>query len=299
MNQLQRLPIIVALAGAAFAANADTFVEPGDAPALPPGQSLPAGTDAISGSFTDGNDVDLYSFTWSGGVLVIDTFGSPEDTQLHLFDGAGVGIGENDDAAVGGLQSEIALDLAPGDYFIGITTFNNDALDGFGGPIFGFNNTFTDLNGNFIQGPESTEPLADWDSQGFGAASDYVISFSAEVGDGGEPTFTLLTPTPGEAGQANDFTTENGSSGTPVALYLGREGSETTVSIGVCETTVGVGEARLIGFGNDDDGDGSVTITQTIPAEAAGITLTFQAVDVAACILGGSEVVSNIVSETF
>lgn len=176
---MKTLSIIALVAAVGAAANAQTFNEIGDAPDTPPGQSVTDGTTRIEGTDT-GNDADVFAFRWGGGVLTIDTFGTLYDTQLHLFFFDGTGIGENDDAAAGGLQSEISLDLAAGDYLIGITQFNKDALDAGGLPIFGFNNTFSDLNGNFIQGPEGNGPLAGWDSTS-GSGGAYGINFSAPV----------------------------------------------------------------------------------------------------------------------
>ena len=169
-------------------ASAQIFNEMGDAPSLLPGQAVAAGTTQIVGDNLDGTE-DLYSFIWGGGVLTIDTLGSDFDTQLHLFDGLGAGIGENDDSS--GLQSEISLDLSSGTYFIGVTGFNSDALDSAGGAIFGFTNTFTDLNGNFIQGPENNPAgiLAGWD--GGGVTGNYNVNFSDAVSVP-EPTSALI-----------------------------------------------------------------------------------------------------------
>ena len=66
-------------------------------------------------------------------------------------------------------------------YLLGITEFNNDAVDANNLPVFGFNNTFNDLNGNFIQGPEGNGPLAGWDGGGGDGPGDYQINFSAPV----------------------------------------------------------------------------------------------------------------------
>ncbi len=166
---------------AGTAANAQVFMEIGDATDTPPGQSVDNGTTSIIG-FNAGNDADVYGFSWSGGILTIDSFGSTFDTQLHLFDIAGNGIGENDDSSNGGggLESQISLDLAAGVYLIGMTAFNNDAQDAGGNDIFGFTNTYFDLLGNFIQGLEGGGALAQWDNMA-GATGDYVIHFSSAV----------------------------------------------------------------------------------------------------------------------
>ena len=180
MKNLITVAALAALAGTAYG---QVFNEIGDATDTPPGQSVTNGTMTIVGN-DGGNEADVYGFSWGGGSLTMDTFGSTFDTQLHLFDIAGNGIGENDDSSNGGsgLESQISLNLAAGSYLIGITSFNNDAQDAAGLDIFGFTNTFNDDAGNFIQGPESNGHgvLAQWDAQGFGSG-DYVIHFSSPV----------------------------------------------------------------------------------------------------------------------
>lgn len=174
---------IAALVAVAGAANAQVYNEMGDATDTPPGQSVTNGTTSIVGTNL-GNDADVYGFSWGGGSLTMDTFGGGGafDTQLHLFDIAGNGIGENDDSGNGGsgLESQISLNLAAGSYLIGITSFNNDAVDAGNLPVFGFTNTFNDDLGNFIQGPEGNGPLAGWDLGGGGSGA-YVITFSSAV----------------------------------------------------------------------------------------------------------------------
>ncbi len=165
---------------AGASAHAITYFEAGDTGDLAGTAQAIGAADDISGGLTAGSDdVDLYSFIWGGGVLSIDTDGSSFDTQLHLFDALGNGIAENDDGSGLGLLSAISLDLAAGTYLLGITDFNNDAVDAGGNPIFGFSNTFDDLAGNFIQGPEGNGPLAGWDGGNFGGSGEYVINFSA------------------------------------------------------------------------------------------------------------------------
>lgn len=169
------------------AAYAIPFNEVGDATALFPGQSVANGTTQIIGGLNSLNDPDVYAFTWSGGILTLDAIGSAFDTQLHLFDFSGNGIGENDDGAVGGPTcggftcSAISLSLAAGSYMIGMTSFNNDALDAAFQPVFGFLGGFIDLAGNFIDGPLGNGPLAGWDNSSSGGTGNYFINFSAAV----------------------------------------------------------------------------------------------------------------------
>lgn len=180
-----------------MSANAVLINEVGDAPDLLPGQSVADGTTSISGNLFASNDVDLFAFVWGGGVLTIDGIGSVFDAQLHLFDSSGMGIGENDDGAVGptcgGFNCPaISLNLAADLYYIAISSFNNDALDAASLPVFGFTNTFFDLAGNFIQGPLGNGALAGWDGFG-GSSGSYNINFSAAVNAVPEPgTLALL-----------------------------------------------------------------------------------------------------------
>jgi hypothetical protein len=170
--------IALVLAVSTAGAYAAPYIEVGDSGDLLGTAQAIGAADGISGSIDPGSDVDLFSFLWSGGVLTMDTFGTAFDTQLHLFDSAGFGIGENDDS--GSLQSEISLNLAAGTYYLGITAFNNDALDAANNDIFGFTNQFSDLNGNTIQGPEAgAGALAGWNLSTGSGGGGYTINFSA------------------------------------------------------------------------------------------------------------------------
>ena len=188
---LSRLCQVASVAAAvlmtATAARAITFTETGDAGNVPgAAQALgPVSSgDNILGSIGLAGDSDLYSIVIGAGILTFNTFAGPnlDDPQLFLFDGAGNGIAENDDAAGGtfGLQSEISLNLAAGTYFIGISRFNNDPVNGSGNEIF---NTFNgnDLNGNLLQVPDSPvggTVLAGFQSGGGGTGS-YNITFAS------------------------------------------------------------------------------------------------------------------------
>src|SRR5262249_29222351 len=83
-------------------ANAAVTAEIGDAGILPgTSQSVGANTNQITGH---GGlfDIDMYGFSWTGGALNIDTFGSfISDTALYLFDSNGLGIAADDDATLG------------------------------------------------------------------------------------------------------------------------------------------------------------------------------------------------------
>jgi len=105
----------------------------------PPGSPVTA----IVGSLSGGNDVDIYGINISSpAVFSASTQGGAAfDTQLFLFHGNGVGISANDDTAAS-LQSLLPAGnplhtvLAPGSYFLAITGFDNDPLDGAANLIF-------------------------------------------------------------------------------------------------------------------------------------------------------------------
>ena len=174
---------VVAMVATSANAYGSIYNEIGDAGQLVgTAQVLPAlgGGDSIVGNLIPGSDVDLFCFNWQGGVLAMDTFTATGfDSQLHLFDAAGNGIGENDDSPNGpGLRSEIALNLAAGTYYLGISAFNNDAVDAGNNDIFGFAGAFSDLNGNTIQAPQGAGPLAGWDGGTGSGGGGYTISFT-------------------------------------------------------------------------------------------------------------------------
>ncbi|MEM9385419.1 MAG: hypothetical protein AAGA68_10190 [Pseudomonadota bacterium] len=115
---------------------------------------------------------------------------------------------------------------------------------------------------------------------------------SADIRDTAEG-FTLLPPNPGEAGQANDFTTIDGSLGSQVALYFGTSEGESAVVVGACSTNLLMDNARLLGLGGDANLDGVVTITRNVPEAASDQTLLLQALDLSDCDT------SNLVINTF
>jgi hypothetical protein len=119
-------------------------------------------------------------------------------------------------------------------------------------------------------------------------------SFSFPSCTGVEPTdYTLLDTVPGEAGISNDFETVNGSPDRNQVLYVGRAAGSTPVTLGVCSTSIGIANARLVSFREDTDGDGGVTFTLDIPPQVEGITLFHQAVDLFECET------SNVTSTTY
>ncbi|HEX7143670.1 MAG TPA: DVUA0089 family protein, partial [Gaiellaceae bacterium] len=122
--------VSLGLAPSAFAAT-----ESGDAGDLPStAQDLGSGAvTSIFGSFTGGADVDVYRVCLTNGVsFSATTVGATTlDTQLFLFDSNGRGVYSNDDASLGIHGSRLPSAHAfspsgPGEYFIAISSFNND-----------------------------------------------------------------------------------------------------------------------------------------------------------------------------
>lgn len=116
--------------------------ESGDAgQTLANAQVIPAGSGqlgSINGSISEVNDVDLYQINVTDGAAFTATTvgGANFDTQLFLFDASGNVIAQNDDS--NGLQSTLSnTSIAPGTYFLGISSFNNDPT---GSPVPDFTN---------------------------------------------------------------------------------------------------------------------------------------------------------------
>jgi hypothetical protein len=111
---------------------AATFAEIGDAPALGGQVASGVGTlDAITGTLSDENDVDVFRFRIdSPATFRAETF-SPLDSQLFLFNSDGIGIAANDDQSASldaGFQAGDALysTLPVGEYLLAISAFDVD-----------------------------------------------------------------------------------------------------------------------------------------------------------------------------
>lgn len=91
------------------------------------------------GEFALENLYDLYTVTLdSNGYLSFETgadptgfTGSPVDTEIAIFDGAGILLAENDDGGVGTYSGIFDLALDAGDYTIAVGGFNTTFADGF------------------------------------------------------------------------------------------------------------------------------------------------------------------------
>lgn len=177
--------LVAGMVGISSAVSAASFTESddaGDAPGTAQILGTLADGDTISGTISapsTNSDADLFGFSWSGGEFRASTIGGAAfDTQLHLFNSDGTGIGENDDPVVGGLQAAFAFLLAPGDYFLGISSFNIDAT-GVGGDIFDFGIQSQDLDGNLIQGViDPARVVTGFASGTNGGSGSYTIAIS-------------------------------------------------------------------------------------------------------------------------
>ncbi|MBG1265662.1 DVUA0089 family protein [Nostoc sp. WHI] len=102
-----------------------------------PGGSATLGS--ITGTVSDGGDVDLFQITITGGGTFSATTvgtGTNFDTQLFLFDQNGIGVFANDQASGTGQSTLFEVTtLAAGTYFLAISGFDNDPVSE-GGLIF-------------------------------------------------------------------------------------------------------------------------------------------------------------------
>lgn len=189
------------------AAQAVPMFESGDAGQLPAAaQAAGAGVDSIVGNLDNSFDVDLYRLVLGGGLFSATTLPGPDccgvgaDTQLFLFNEAGMGIVANDDEPFGGTQkSFIQALLDPGVYFLAVSIYSMDpfSVDGFIFPDYA-HCCFQPVEGPVW--PGGGQPLAGWsvgpaaDGSGTQPGS-YVVSLSATIG----PVDPQPTPVPAPA----------------------------------------------------------------------------------------------------
>ena len=91
-------------------------------------QIISADITSIFGTLHENDGADVYWFDWEGGFFLADTIGSNFDTMLSLFDHVGRMLEFNDDPGGNALFSQIALELDPGSYFLGITYYPNNYM---------------------------------------------------------------------------------------------------------------------------------------------------------------------------
>jgi hypothetical protein len=193
---------------------AQVHVEIGDAGELPASaQMLNAGpVSSIQGTLGTG-DRDMFIFNTAGGTFsatVVAPISADGDSQLFLFDSTGRGIFANDDYLVLSGPSRITADLAAGQYFLAISSFDDDPING---PLF------TDLIfptfpadelmqvGPFVPGGP---PISGWNDLG-GDGFSYTINLTNAFG---------APPTGGGNGNGNGSTVPDVSSSL-VLLSLG------------------------------------------------------------------------------
>lgn len=147
---------LIALAFAPSALAADEQGDAGDVPASAQDLSLER-VETLTGEIATGNDADLYRICLSGGgTFSATTVGLTEvDTQLFLFDSAGLGIYAHDD----GMTKQSTLPAgdpltpeAPGEYLLGISAYNRDPQSA-DGPIFSNVAFLTEANGRGAGSP--------------------------------------------------------------------------------------------------------------------------------------------------
>lgn len=174
------------LLGMASVAHATVFTETVDVgQTLATATDLPGGTTSITGTLSGGN-ADLFRFGWGGGAFNVNTNTSTGDTQLSLFDAAGLGLIHDDDS--GGFAGPAVIStaaLAAGIYYLGVSTYNNDPVSA-GGAIFPTGNP-----GPFgPTGPGGGQSLTGW--SGGGSSSNYVVNFRVATTSVPEPASLAL-----------------------------------------------------------------------------------------------------------
>ncbi len=199
---------LIAVIFLAFAPGAFAVPESGDAGSLPStAQNLASGAvPEITGSFTDGADVDVYHLCLSNGAsFSASTVGRTAlDTQIFLFNSQGLGVYANDDAApmVRGSRLPANHRFSPttgGEYYLALSSFNNDPRSG-GGEIFpdGFMpNLYPDAVVNPV-GVGGGEPIATWVGPTRGPAGTYGVSLTGTTTcDTTPPAVALSSPADG------------------------------------------------------------------------------------------------------
>jgi len=136
----------------------------------------------ITGTLSDGNDVDVYRITLAGDQTFSATsdVSTAFDSQLFLFDGGGLGVYADDDSA-GSLQAALPAGnaLTPanaGTYYLAITRYNNDPSSA-SGTIFDSGVYLAEANG-----PGASLPLASWSGSANLEGGSYTINLTGITG---------------------------------------------------------------------------------------------------------------------
>jgi hypothetical protein len=147
---------LIALAFAPTAVAADEQGDAGDVPASALDLTLER-VETLNGEIATGNDADLYRICLSGGgTFSATTVGLTEvDTQLFVFDSAGLGIYAHDNGSTRQATLPAGDPLTPeaaGEYILGISAYDRDPQSA-DGPIFGNVAFLTDANGRGAGAP--------------------------------------------------------------------------------------------------------------------------------------------------
>jgi Bacterial pre-peptidase C-terminal domain len=197
-----RFPFALATAALLlFAPMAGAAGESGDAGELPAGaQDLSAeGVTQIDGSFATQTDVDMYKLCLPGGgsFSASTVGGTLVDTQLFLFDSAGLGVYGNDDDG-SSRQSTLPAghQLTPqaaGEYYLAVAPFNRDP-NSVAGPIFPALAPVLAPTG-----PGAAQPVSGWSGRvsGLGPYRVSVTGASCRAPDTTAPTIDLRSPLDG------------------------------------------------------------------------------------------------------
>ena len=174
----------VAASALAPSAMAQPWNESNDAGSLPASAQKPAAgaafaLDKITGSLATANDRDMYKVCLNGSrtfsARTDITAGTLNDTQLFLFKSDGRGVYADDDSGAGLKSCLPTGGLSPqnaGPYYLAISSFNDDARNGFG-LLVPAANVFTQAP----TGPGGGAPITSWNGLGGGTGT-YTITLT-------------------------------------------------------------------------------------------------------------------------
>jgi len=184
MKKLLILAVASAMAASASAQIWDEIIDGGgDAGDLPGTAQAVLGAGSlttITGGFLSGLDADMYMINIDGpaGFSATTVGGTTADTQIWLFDMAGMGVTFDDDAPGGGtFQSTItdAFVTAPGFYLLAVSQYDLDAYS-FGGLELWVDGPFAVERAP--DGPGAASPIDHWAGTSFGSAATYSIALT-------------------------------------------------------------------------------------------------------------------------
>jgi len=207
---------------------------------------------SISG-ITDGtNDVDLYQITLDGSQPFSASTAGIVDTQLFLFNSAGQGVYADDQSGTDNQAALPANNLAPGNYYLAVSAWNNDPQSA-GGNIFAPGDLVVEPTG-----PGGAFPLTGWNSSGFGSSGSYTINLTGAGDSQGN------TAIPGGAGGTINLRTDTLAIAGGAKISSNTFGSGPGGSVNLEATTINI------------TGTGSQILAQTYSTGNAGV-LTIQA----------------------